>query len=59
MFDSATVALMRYDQAGDFLGIDVVREPAEVAYYVELRDRLLAHAEPFRQWLAGWRRRVR
>ncbi|MDQ2707699.1 MAG: hypothetical protein M3Z25_08725 [Actinomycetota bacterium] len=59
MFDSTTVALMRYDQAGDFLGIDAVREPAEVAYYVELRDRLLAQAEPFQQWLAGWRQRAR
>ncbi|MGI8814425.1 MAG: DUF6879 family protein [Pseudonocardia sp.] len=59
MFDSATVALMRYDETGDFLGIDAVREPAEVAYYVELRDRLLAQAEPFQQWLAGWRQRVR
>jgi hypothetical protein len=59
MFDSATVALMRYDQAGDFLGVDAVREPAEVAYYVELRDRLLAQAEPFRHWLAWWRENVR
>jgi hypothetical protein len=59
MFDSTTVALMRYDQTGKFLGTDTVREPGKVAYYVDLRDRLLAAAEPFQRWLAGWRQRVR
>ncbi len=59
MFDSASVALMRYDDTGDFLGTDVLTDPADVAYYVDLRDRLLATAQPFRQWLAGWRQRVR
>ncbi len=59
MFDSASVALMRYDSAGDFLGADIVTDPDEVSYYVDLRDRLLAKAEPFRQWLAAWRQRVR
>ncbi|MBV9315789.1 MAG: hypothetical protein JO100_19115 [Pseudonocardia sp.] len=50
---------MRYDQTGKFLGTDTVREPGKVAYYVDLRDRLLAAAEPFQRWLAGWRQRVR
>lgn len=59
MFDSASVALMRYDDTGDFLGTDVLTDPSEVGYYVEFRDRLLATAQPFRQWLAGWRQRVR
>lgn len=59
MFDSANVALMRYDDTGDFLGTDVITDPAEVAHYVEFRDRLLAAGQPFRRWLAGWRQRVR
>lgn len=59
MFDSASVVLMRYDETGDIVTRDLVADPAEVAYYVDFRDRLLARAVPFREWLAQWRQRVR
>lgn len=59
MFDSATVVMMRYDETGDIVSRDVVIDPSEVAYRVDLRDRLLATAEPFKHWLAGWRQRAR
>lgn len=59
MFDSATVALMRYDDVGAYLGIDLVTEPGAVAGYAALRARLLAESQPFRLWLGGWRQRSR
>ena len=58
MFDNATVVRMRYDDTGYFLASDILTETGAVRGCVEFRERLVAEAEPFRDWLARWRQRA-
>ncbi|MFF4389428.1 DUF6879 family protein [Streptomyces sp. NPDC001552] len=53
LFDSQDTAVMRYDDAGRFLGADVL-PPDEGAAYVAYREAALAHAEPFTDWWAKY-----
>jgi len=48
-FDSSSVAVMRYDEDGKYLGSDVL-PPGRAAAFTVYRDKALAHAEPFSAW---------
>ncbi|BDM66844.1 hypothetical protein HEK616_03310 [Streptomyces nigrescens] len=52
-FDSESVAVMKYDGAGKYLGSEVL-EPEQVAEFTRYRDMALAHAEPFTEWWAKY-----
>lgn len=49
LFDEATTVTMNYSDIGEFLGAEILPE-GRAAEYVELRERALADAEPFREW---------
>ncbi|MFB7253291.1 DUF6879 family protein [Streptomyces nojiriensis] len=53
LFDSKDTAVMRYDDAGGFLGADVLPQD-EAAAFVAYRETALAHAEPFTDWCAKY-----
>ncbi|MFJ8308307.1 MULTISPECIES: DUF6879 family protein [unclassified Streptomyces] len=53
LFDSEDTAVMRYDDAGAFLGADVL-PPDRAATYRAYRETALAHAEPFTDWWAKY-----
>ncbi|MEU8774390.1 DUF6879 family protein [Streptomyces sp. NPDC048606] len=53
LFDSEDTAVMRYDDAGAFLGAEVLPRD-EAADYVAYRRTALAHAEPFADWWAKY-----
>ncbi|WP_059005628.1 DUF6879 family protein [Streptomyces specialis] len=50
-FDSESVAVMHYDEAGKYLGSEVLR-PEKATEFTRFRDTALAHAEPFTEWWA-------
>ncbi|MGA5008524.1 DUF6879 family protein [Streptomyces koyangensis] len=50
-FDSDSVAVMNYDDAGKYPGSDVL-EPERAAEFTRYRDMALTHAEPFTAWWA-------
>jgi len=58
LFDQSSVVQMRYDDTGVVLERNIVTDPDVVRGYVEFRERLVAEAEPFRDWLARWRQRA-
>jgi len=58
LFDSTTAVAMRYDETGVLLAHDILTDQDVVRSYVEFRERLVAAAEPFRDWLARWRQRA-
>ncbi|OII70637.1 MULTISPECIES: DUF6879 family protein [unclassified Streptomyces] len=51
LFDSESVAVMKYDGAGKYLGSEVL-PPERAAEFAGHRDEALADAEPFTQWWA-------
>ncbi|KNE82141.1 MULTISPECIES: DUF6879 family protein [Streptomyces] len=48
-FDSRAAAVMHYDEAGTFLGPEVVPED-RAPEFLRYRETALAHAEPFPDW---------
>ncbi|MFD4305214.1 DUF6879 family protein [Streptomyces albidoflavus] len=52
-FDSESVAVMRYDDTGRYLGSDVL-EAERAREFARYRDTALAHAEPFTEWWASY-----
>ncbi|MBW1601898.1 hypothetical protein JJV70_07195 [Streptomyces sp. JJ66] len=52
LFDSDSVAVMRYDDAGKFLGSTLL-PPDRTEEFVGYRDAALAYAEPFSEWWAA------
>ncbi len=52
VFDDETVARMRYGPDGEWLALDVIEEPTEVAVYLRLRALAIDHAVPLREYLA-------
>lgn len=58
LFDSVTVAAMKYEPDGSFDRADVTSDPVQVDRYVALRNQLLMSAIPFRTWLAEWRKKA-
>jgi hypothetical protein len=55
VLDDSTVVLMTYDDAGHWLGGEVITDPVEVGGYRELRVQALAAAVPLQQYLAAVR----
>ncbi|MEV8311658.1 DUF6879 family protein [Streptomyces flavidovirens] len=53
LFDSESVAVMNYDDAGKYLGSEVLG-PERTADFTTYRDTALAHAEPFTEWWAKY-----
>ncbi|MEV8395146.1 MULTISPECIES: DUF6879 family protein [unclassified Streptomyces] len=53
LFDSAAAAVLSYDEAGSFLGSEVL-EPERTRDFVVYRDIALAEAEPFTDWWATY-----
>lgn len=53
LFDSKTVAALRYSHDGRFTGADVLPEH-QGAQYAEHRDCVLSHAVPFADWWAKY-----
>ena len=51
--DHAVAALMNYDHDGRFLGFELVTDRDALADLEETRHRLLEHAVPLNEWLAG------
>jgi hypothetical protein len=51
LMDGRTAAVMNYDDAGKFLGAEVLPND-QGARFAEYRDTALAHAEPFADWWA-------
>jgi hypothetical protein len=47
LFDDATVVLLRYNSRGKFLGVESVEDAER---YCRMRDRLIAKAQPFREY---------
>lgn len=50
-FDSASVAVMNYDETGKFVGSDVLPSERTVEF-IRYRDVALSHAKPFSDWWA-------
>ncbi|MEX3101476.1 MULTISPECIES: DUF6879 family protein [unclassified Streptomyces] len=50
LFDDQVLGVMAYDEAGKYLGSDIVEEEARLAEFREYRDTALAHAVPFVEW---------
>jgi hypothetical protein len=50
-----TVAVMRYDGDGRWLGMDLLTEPSEVAQYRSIRDLSVRHAVPLGEYVAAMR----
>ncbi|MET7511413.1 DUF6879 family protein [Streptomyces albidoflavus] len=53
LFDSASPAVMNYDESGAYLGADVL-PPERTAEFVRYRDTALSQAEPFTEWWAEY-----
>jgi hypothetical protein len=56
LFDTQTVALMRYDADGEYLDRAFTRDPDIVAVCLQRRDQVLEHAVPLVDYLALERR---
>lgn len=56
LVDDETVALMRYDGEGRWLGMDIVTAEHEVAPYRALRDLAIRESVPLSQYIAAIRR---
>jgi hypothetical protein len=56
LLDDQVVVVMQYDAEGHWLGGEVITDPMEVGRYRDIRDRALAEAVPFREYLAARRR---
>ncbi|KRV48743.1 hypothetical protein AQ490_22985 [Wenjunlia vitaminophila] len=52
-FDFESVAVMNYDEAGKYLGSEVLG-PERTAEFARFRTTALAHAEPFTEWWAKY-----
>ncbi len=55
LLDDATVAILEYAPDGQWLGVDLVTDPTEVASYQQLRASALPEAIPLRDYLAALR----
>jgi hypothetical protein len=56
LLDDERVILMAYDDAGRWLGGEIVTDPVEVAPYRRLRDIAMASSRPLAEYLAALRR---
>lgn len=54
LFDDEYVALMNYNESGQFLGAEVL-DRSRTAEFIELQDLVRAHAMPLREFLAASR----
>ncbi|MEU6979138.1 MULTISPECIES: DUF6879 family protein [unclassified Streptomyces] len=52
IFDSRIVALLRFDDEDNMLGIELITEPAEVVRYCVARDAATHHAVPYERFAA-------
>ncbi|MFD9604214.1 DUF6879 family protein [Streptomyces sp. NPDC059970] len=52
IFDSRIVAVLRFDDDDNLLGIELITEPAEVVRYATSRDAAMHHAIPYEQFTA-------
>ncbi|MGH8895458.1 MAG: DUF6879 family protein [Egibacteraceae bacterium] len=55
LFDDQTLALMRYDDEGRFLGVDLAGEDVDLDEYRRRRDLALAHSVPLDAYVTGRR----
>ncbi|MEU3920013.1 DUF6879 family protein [Streptomyces sp. NPDC029004] len=53
LFDSTDTAILGYDEAGAFLGAEVL-DTGRAREFVEYRETALAHSEPFTDWWAKY-----
>ncbi|GAA2153453.1 hypothetical protein GCM10009760_51180 [Kitasatospora kazusensis] len=53
LFDDATVAAMKYDEGGKYLGTEFL-EGDRLAQFQAYRDTAMAHAVPFAEWWAQY-----
>lgn len=53
IFDSRMVALLKFDDADDLVGVELITEPAEVVRYSMVRDAAMHHAVPYEEFAAG------
>ncbi|NUL04028.1 hypothetical protein HRW07_12415 [Streptomyces lunaelactis] len=51
LFDSTDTAVLEYDEAGAFLGAEVL-DAGRASEFAEYREMALAHSEPFTDWWA-------
>ncbi|BCL31038.1 DUF6879 family protein [Streptomyces aurantiacus] len=53
LFDSRMVALLKFDDADNLVGVELITEPAEVVRYSMVRDAAMHHAVPYEEFAAG------
>ncbi|MBW8735945.1 MAG: hypothetical protein JF621_02015 [Streptomyces turgidiscabies] len=53
LFDSRMVALLKFDNADNLVGVELITEPAEVVRYSMARDAAMHHAVPYEEFAAG------
>lgn len=59
LLDSSRVAVMDYDEHGNWLDVDMVDDPAVVAEHLRGRDLALRHSTPLFTYLEGIHREAR
>ncbi|WP_019074461.1 DUF6879 family protein [Streptomyces hokutonensis] len=52
IFDSRLVALLNFDDADDFVSVELITEPVEVNRYVQARDAATHYAVPYEEFAA-------
>ncbi len=52
IFDSRLVALLNFDEADDFVSVELITEPVEVNRYVQVRDAATHYAVPYEEFAA-------
>jgi hypothetical protein len=53
LFDSRLVALLRFDDDDELVGVELITEPAEVVRYSVVRDAAWHHAVPYKEFAAA------
>ncbi|MDX3645285.1 DUF6879 family protein [Streptomyces sp. MB09-02B] len=52
IFDSRLVALLKFDEADNLVGVELITQPAAVLRYAMVRDAALHHARPYEEFAA-------
>ncbi|MDX3693168.1 DUF6879 family protein [Streptomyces bottropensis] len=52
IFDSRLVALLKFDDADNLVGVELITQPAAVLRYAMVRDAALHHARPYEEFAA-------